>query len=99
MNAHRTVLEADLAPLAGSLIQPTGFPDLGAAEFGDRHCSAGRVGPVDGELAGGHHLGQRAQRAGRRTQRPALRPHRQPGRRRSCPQAAWKPTAWRPPTS
>jgi CRISPR-associated protein Csb1 len=35
MNAYRTVLEADLAPLAGSLIQPTGFPDLGAAEFGD----------------------------------------------------------------
>jgi CRISPR-associated protein Csb1 len=34
MNAHRTVLEADLMPLAGSLIQPTGFPDLGAAEFG-----------------------------------------------------------------
>jgi CRISPR-associated protein Csb1 len=32
---YRTVLEADLAPLAGSLIQPTGFPDLGAAEFGD----------------------------------------------------------------
>jgi CRISPR-associated protein Csb1 len=35
MNTYRTVLEADLAPLAGSLIQPTGFPDLGAAEFGD----------------------------------------------------------------
>ena len=35
MNAYRTVLEADLAPLAGSLFQPTGFPDLGAAEFGD----------------------------------------------------------------
>jgi CRISPR-associated protein Csb1 len=35
MNAHRTVLEADLAPLAGSLFQPTGFPDLGPAEFGD----------------------------------------------------------------
>jgi CRISPR-associated protein Csb1 len=34
MNAYRTVLEADLVPLAGSLIQPTGFPDLGAAEFG-----------------------------------------------------------------
>lgn len=33
MNAQRTVLEADLAPLAGSLFQPTGFPDLGAAEF------------------------------------------------------------------
>ncbi len=35
MNANRTVLEADLTPLAGSLFQPTGFPDLGAAEFGD----------------------------------------------------------------
>ena len=34
MNTHRTVLEADLVPLAGSLIQPAGFPDLGAAEFG-----------------------------------------------------------------
>ena len=33
--AYRTVLEADLTPIAGSLIQPTGFPDLGAAEFGD----------------------------------------------------------------
>ena len=33
MNAYRTVLQADLAPLAGSLFQPTGFPDLGAAEF------------------------------------------------------------------
>jgi CRISPR-associated protein Csb1 len=33
MNAHRTVIEADLAPLAGSRFQPTGFPDLGAAEF------------------------------------------------------------------
>jgi len=33
VNAYRTVLEADLAPLAGSLFQPTGFPDLGAAEF------------------------------------------------------------------
>jgi CRISPR-associated protein Csb1 len=35
MTTYRTVLEADLAPIAGSLIQPTGFPDLGAAEFGD----------------------------------------------------------------
>lgn len=35
MTLYRTVLEADLAPLAGSLFQPTGFPDLGAAEFGD----------------------------------------------------------------
>jgi CRISPR-associated protein Csb1 len=35
MTAYRTVLEADLTPLAGSLFQPAGFPDLGAAEFGD----------------------------------------------------------------
>jgi CRISPR-associated protein Csb1 len=33
MNSYRTVLEADLSPLAGSRMQPTGFPDLGAAEF------------------------------------------------------------------
>jgi CRISPR-associated protein Csb1 len=33
MNAYRTVIEAELQPLAGSLFQPTGFPDLGAAEF------------------------------------------------------------------
>jgi CRISPR-associated protein Csb1 len=35
MNAYRSVLEAELEPLAGSLFQPTGFPDLGPAEFGD----------------------------------------------------------------
>jgi len=35
MTAYRTVFEADLTPVAGSLFQPTGFPDLGAAEFGD----------------------------------------------------------------
>jgi CRISPR-associated protein Csb1 len=35
MNSSRTVIEARLEPLAGSLFQPTGFPDLGAAEFGD----------------------------------------------------------------
>lgn len=33
MSQTRTVLEADLQPIAGSLFQPTGFPDLGAAEF------------------------------------------------------------------
>src|SRR5579859_4024826 len=33
MNTYRTVLEVELEPLAGSLFQPTGFPDLGAAEF------------------------------------------------------------------
>ena len=35
MTAYRTVLEAELTPLLGTLFQPTGFPDLGAAEFGD----------------------------------------------------------------
>ena len=35
MNSNRTVLKVELEPLAGSLFQPTGFPDLGAAEFGD----------------------------------------------------------------
>jgi CRISPR-associated protein Csb1 len=35
MTVYRTVLEADLTPIAGLLFQPTGFPDLGAAEFGD----------------------------------------------------------------
>ena len=35
MTVYRTVLEVGLTPLAGSLFQPAGFPDLGAAEFGD----------------------------------------------------------------
>jgi CRISPR-associated protein Csb1 len=35
MTTSRTVIEAVLVPVAGSLIQPTGFPDLGAAEFGN----------------------------------------------------------------
>lgn len=33
MSVNRTVIEAELKPIAGSLFQPTGFPDLGAAEF------------------------------------------------------------------
>jgi CRISPR-associated protein Csb1 len=33
MTTYRSVLEVELVPLAGSLFQPTGFPDLGAAEF------------------------------------------------------------------
>jgi len=33
MSVQRTVLEVDLAPVAGRRFQPTGFPDLGAAEF------------------------------------------------------------------
>lgn len=35
MTVYRTVLAAELTPVAGSLFQPTGFPDLGASEFGD----------------------------------------------------------------
>jgi CRISPR-associated protein Csb1 len=35
MTVYRTVLAAELEPVAGSLFQPTGFPDLGASEFGD----------------------------------------------------------------
>jgi CRISPR-associated protein Csb1 len=35
MTIYRTILQVELMPLAGSLFQPTGFPDLGAAEFGD----------------------------------------------------------------
>jgi CRISPR-associated protein Csb1 len=35
MTTSRTVTEVVLKPIAGSLFQPTGFPDLGAAEFGD----------------------------------------------------------------
>lgn len=35
MTVYRSVLEVNLAPIAGKLFQPTGFPDLGAAEFGD----------------------------------------------------------------
>jgi CRISPR-associated protein Csb1 len=31
---HRSVLTVTLQPLVGSRFQPTGFPDLGAAEFG-----------------------------------------------------------------
>ena len=89
MTAYRTVLEADLTPLAGSLFQPTGFPDLGAAEFertpDDGSPESGapdrRVRPVHGELAGGHHLGRGPERPGHRTRRPALRPRRQPRRR------------------
>lgn len=33
MTAARTILEIELKPLLGNRFQPTGFPDLGAAEF------------------------------------------------------------------
>jgi CRISPR-associated protein Csb1 len=33
MTSQRTVLEVDLTPVAGRRFQPTGFPDLGPAEF------------------------------------------------------------------
>lgn len=35
MTTSRTVIEVALEPLIGSRFQPTGFPDLGAAEFTD----------------------------------------------------------------
>lgn len=35
MSSQRAVIKADLIPLVGSRFQPTGFPDLGAAEFDD----------------------------------------------------------------
>jgi CRISPR-associated protein Csb1 len=33
VNANRTVIKVSLEPLVGARFQPTGFPDLGAAEF------------------------------------------------------------------
>lgn len=33
LSAHRLVIDAELAPVVGSTFQPTGFPNLGAAEF------------------------------------------------------------------
>jgi CRISPR-associated protein Csb1 len=35
MTVYRSVLAAELQPVAGSLFQPTGFPDLGPSEFGN----------------------------------------------------------------
>lgn len=32
-DSHRLLMEADLAPIQGTRFQPTGFPDLGAAEY------------------------------------------------------------------
>jgi CRISPR-associated protein Csb1 len=32
-DTHRLLIQADLAPLQGTRFQPTGFPDLGAAEY------------------------------------------------------------------
>jgi CRISPR-associated protein Csb1 len=49
MTAYRTVLEVELEPLAGSLFQPTGFPDLGAAEF-QRPAGDGTAGAGDSLL-------------------------------------------------
>lgn len=34
MTPHRKILKVKLEPVVGSRFQPTGFPDLGAAEFG-----------------------------------------------------------------
>jgi CRISPR-associated protein Csb1 len=35
LSAPRVVIEAALEPLVGTRLQPTGFPNLGAAEFID----------------------------------------------------------------
>jgi CRISPR-associated protein Csb1 len=40
MTANRIIIKAELEPIGGSRFQPTGFPDLGAAEF-DRPVSLG----------------------------------------------------------
>jgi len=52
MNTHRTVLEADLTPVAGSLLQSAGFPDLGAAEFGDHALLVESAQPMANWLEG-----------------------------------------------
>lgn len=39
-SSSRTVLTVELQPLVGSRFQPTGFPDLGAAEFDSAHGRA-----------------------------------------------------------
>jgi len=32
-NSHRLLIEADFSPIQGTRFQPTGFPDLGAAQY------------------------------------------------------------------
>ena len=51
--APRVLIEAALKPVAGTRIQPTGFPDLGPATYDARgtaapYHAARRVRPVDG---------------------------------------------------
>jgi CRISPR-associated protein Csb1 len=38
-SAPRLLIEADLQPLQGARFQPTGFPDLGAAEYNGPNCN------------------------------------------------------------
>ena len=99
MTVYRTVLEADLTPLAGSLFQPTGFPDLGAAEFGDRQALL-----VESAQSMANWLESTTWDAATNDQAPswpraALRSRRRPARATSCPRAAWKHTASPPRTS
>jgi CRISPR-associated protein Csb1 len=42
-SANRLLLDVDLAPVAGSRFQPTGFPDIGAAQFLRPEATDGRV--------------------------------------------------------
>ena len=79
MNAYRTVLEADLAPLAGALFQPTGFPDLGRAEFGDHALLVESAQSMANWLEGTTWDGARADQVAE-LGAPALRPGRQPRR-------------------
>src|SRR5438309_6535278 len=44
-NASRILIEADLKPVAGTRIQPTGFPDLGPASY-DAPDGAGKAVPT-----------------------------------------------------
>ena len=107
MNAYRTVLQADLAPLAGSLFQPTGFPDLGAAEF-ERTPDAGAPESghaliVESAQSMANWLEGTTWDEARTDQSPNSAPCPTSASSApaaiSCPPAGWKPTAWPPRTS
>ena len=102
MNTNRTVLEADLAPLAGSLFQPTGFPDLGAAEFEARrrHQSTLLVESAQSMANWLEATTWDAARAGQDSRTARCRMSAcHPRTSASCPRAGWRRTGWPPPTS